>query len=194
MLTLFISRRCSYKLQARVKQGVRMWTSHPLALIRAWYHAPQPNEEGRAHIQLTPKRFSLPSTLRRFLAEFGLHPDTHQSSTSSAARLLSYTVSQDTAKPWTNILGQVLDTMLDSYCPSAAWTSERQTALWQALVVLSRILTSGILEHMITSDLAEHLGEKRRQGKQSFSLLKGTVFLASGCSQLQPLLIHCLIV
>ena len=175
MLTLFISRRCSYKLQARVNQGARMWTSHPLEIIRAWYHAPQPSNEdsGRAHIQLTPKRFSLPSTLRRFLAEFGLHPDKHRSLSSSAARLLSYTVSQDTAKPWTNILRRVLDTMLDSYRPSAAWTSERQTALWQALVVLSRILTSGILEHMITSDLAEHLGEKRRQRKRSFSPLKG---------------------
>lgn len=174
MLTLFVSRRCSYKLQARVKQGARMWTSHPLELIRAWYHAPQhSDEEGSRHIQLTSKRVSLPSTLRRFLAEFRLHPDKHQSSSSSVARLLSYTVSEDTAKPWTDILRWVLDTMLDSYCPSAAWTSERQAALWQALVVLSRILTSGILEHMITTDLAEHLGEKRRQRRQSFSPLKG---------------------
>ena len=77
----------------------------------------------------------------------------------------------------------VLDTMLDSYCPSVPWTSEKQAALWQALVVLSRILTSGILEHMITSDLAEHLGEKLRQGRSSLSPLEGAYRHASSRSQ-----------
>ena len=184
MFTMFISRRCSYKLRARIKQGARLWTKHPLELIHAWYHSRQPSDrQGTLHPQLVPKRFALPSTLQQFLAEFGLHPDKRQSSSSSAASKLTYTVSKDTAKLWTSILLRVLDTLRDSYRTSVVWTSERQAALWKVLIVLSHTLTSGILAHLITPDLAEHLGEKLRQGRSSLPPLEGAYRHASSQSQ-----------
>ena len=185
--TLFISRRCSYKLRARIKQGARLWTNHPLELIHAWYHSRQPsNGQGTLHPQLVPKRFTLPSTMQRSLAEFGLHPDKRQSSSSSsqaAASKLTYTVSKDTASLWTSMLLRVLGTMLDSYRTSAVWTSETQAALWEVLVGFSHTLTSGIIAHLITLDLAEHLDEKRRQGRQSVPPLEGSWWRASSQSQ-----------
>ena len=182
-LAMFISRRCYRKLQAYVRQGTQLWNDHPLKLIHAWYHLSQTNSGvATSHPQLLPKRFALPSDIQESLAEFGLHPDMHQSSSLSAAGKLTYTISQDTAKLWTTMLRQFLQTMLDSYTPEP-WTSQRYSVVWQAVSILRETLMSGILDHLITPDLSRHLGEARQHSRQGRSRLKGVCAFINACAQ-----------
>ena len=182
-LAMFISRRCYRKLQAYVRQGTQLWNDHPLKLIHAWYHLSQTNSGvATSHTQLLPKRFALPSDIQQSLAEFGLHPDKNQSS-SPAAGKLTYTISQDTAKLWTTMFRQFLQTMLDSYT-SDPWTSQRHSVLWQAVALLRETLMSGILDHLITPDLSRRLGEARQHSRQGRSRLQGLLaFMNHACAQ-----------
>ena len=190
-LAMFITRRCYRKLQAYVRQGTQLWNDHPLNLIHAWYHPSQTNSGmATSHPQPRPKRFALPSEIQESLAEFGLHPDEHQSSSSSAADKLTYTVSQDTAKLWTAMLRRFLQTMLDSYT-SEPWTSQRYSVLWQAVALLRETLSSGILDHLITPDLSQHIGKARRHSRQGRSRLQGVCAFMNACAITVELFVLC---
>ena len=170
---MFISRRCYRKLQARVDHGTQFWNDHPLKLIHAWYNPSQTNSVvATSHPQLLPKRFALPSDIQEFLAEFGLHPDMHQSSSLSAAGKLTYTVSQDTAKLWTGALHNYMETMLVSYT-STPWTKHSVAAFWEAIATFRETLTKGILDHLITPELAKYLSEEGQHGSQRRPRLEG---------------------
>ncbi|KAI0756211.1 hypothetical protein C8Q80DRAFT_1264298 [Daedaleopsis nitida] len=169
-LALFISRCCYCKLHARIDQGKRLWSDHPLQLIHAWYHTSQTTS---AAVMLTTplasKRSALPADIQSSLAKYSIAPDKVQLSTSGT---LVYTVNQDTAKLWTNMLRQLLETMLQSYTEQP-WTQNFAIALWTALAIYSSI--QDILEHLITPDLAMYLGEQRKRGKQRLPRLQQAI-------------------
>ena len=93
---MFLSRPCYRKLRAYVDQGKRIWTDHPLKFIHDWYHVPQTTSwAARPPTPLASKRFDLPPQ------DLGVP---HQLASSSAAGKVTHTVSQDTAKLWTDAL------------------------------------------------------------------------------------------
>ncbi|TFK81515.1 hypothetical protein K466DRAFT_667065 [Polyporus arcularius HHB13444] len=150
---LFISRRCYRTLRARVLQGTRIWSRHPLELIHDWYTA-EPRELAAAQFALNP-------SLRPLLAVHDIHPDAP--SESKEGTPLAYTISTDSAEKWVRMLRTFLDGMLDAYRAEAAWTTDTAQDLYEMLLVLHNALAVGIVHHLISgpTGLAEHLDSKR---------------------------------
>lgn len=65
-----------------------------------------------------------------------------------------------------------METMLVSYT-STPWTKHSVAAFWEAIATFRETLTKGILDHLITPELAKYLSEEGQHGSQRRPRLEG---------------------
>ncbi|TFK81516.1 hypothetical protein K466DRAFT_667066 [Polyporus arcularius HHB13444] len=168
-LTIFIARRCQLKLRAHINQGTKLWLKHPLELSHSWYHGPVREKP-------VSKQFLLPAGVQDFLVSFNLHPEPVPPSKEGD---LTYTVSQDTTVSWVDMLNESLKTMREMYRPSDQWDGDEAYALYKAIVILHYAAIRGVLEHLVTSELAAVLAANYSLGAQSSSKLGEAIMTLS---------------
>ena len=149
----FLIRRTYPKIRARLMNGANIWGTHPIRVIHEWYN----NTASRS---LDRKRFELSSYASpERLSQYGLSP-----CPDDATR---YEVSSENATQWSSALLRCLERLEEVFhanqteCPPFFLdTVEKAQDALNMMVLLHCAVSSGIVKHLITNDLAIHLNER----------------------------------
>ncbi|KAI0808226.1 hypothetical protein C8Q74DRAFT_1434810 [Fomes fomentarius] len=168
---IFIVRRCYPKIYARINNGRRIWGDHPIRIIAEWYRSAIPPST------LASKRFDVPPS--DILSRHGLQPCTDNPNS-------SYEVSVHNAKDWCDVLDECLSTLEDVFkakrrVPDYPASLQKAYTALDVMEVLHALLKSGgVVDHLITSELADDLQLKYNAKMSTPSGEESTTTATSG--------------
>ena len=161
----FIIRRAYPKLCSRIANGRRIWGDHPIRILHDWYQSDE------ALGALEAKTFRLGREHVDCLSSYGLHPTATSSN--------EYQVSRDNAKQWCELLLDCLVRLEDTFKTEKgrpippANVNEIALDLYNTMGLLKRVLSSGVVEHLITDELADNFGQRYTKRESPSSTLTG---------------------
>ena len=153
---LFIAKRCCLKLHARIANGRRMWSAHPISLVREWYASDHSQS-------FHPQTLALPASLEQALEK------KYQLSPARDRRRLSgdripYIVGPENVVRWAEMLVQCQDSMDKLFVSFSQESSSEPQSLadagYQSAVILDAVFQNGLLEILLTDDLARDMQKK----------------------------------